>query len=153
MRSFRYERLLHWSECDPAGVIFFPNYACWMVEGVNSMFLAFGVDPNGQSPNGDRRGLPSKGFVTRFHAPAVLHDRLIHEVNVTRIGSKSIEFQHRFLREDQCLADATETRVWVEISRDGMKAKEVPSEIRTELESDAPLHSILSSMNSNPQKG
>jgi hypothetical protein len=41
----------------------------------------------------------------------------------------------------------------VEISRDGMTAKQVPSEIRTELESDAPLHSILSSMNSNPQKG
>jgi 4-hydroxybenzoyl-CoA thioesterase len=138
MRTFSYKRLLQWSECDPAGIIFFPHYARWMVEGVNMLFLALGIDPTGKTEAG-QRGLPSVGFSTRFHAPAVLHDELVHEITVSKIGSKSITFDHRILRGDDCLADATETRIWAETSQEGLRAQPIPDELRAELESEAPL--------------
>lgn len=138
MRTFRYERLLHWSECDPAGIIFFPNYARWMVEGVNLMFLAFGVDPVGATEHG-QRGLPSTGFSARFHAPLNLHDQFTHEVKVAKVGTKSVGFEHRFLRGETCVADASETRIWVETTSEGMSSQPIPPEVRAELESDAPL--------------
>ncbi|CEH50845.1 acyl-CoA thioesterase [Xanthomonas citri pv. durantae] len=139
MRQFRYERLLQWSECDPAGIIFFPHYARWMVEGVNLLFLALGIDPNGTTDTGAQRGLPSTGFTTQFHAPAKLHDQLVHEISVTRIGSKSLAFRHRFLRDGQCLADAEEVRVWAESDANGLRTVPIPDEVKALLESDALL--------------
>lgn len=136
MRHFRYERLLQWSECDPAGIIFFPHYARWMVEGVNLMFLALGIDPNGVTESGAQRGLPSTGFKTQFHAPALLHDQIIHEIAVTRIGRKSLSFTHRFIRDQKVLADAEEVRVWAESDPGGLRTVEIPGDIRALLESD-----------------
>ena len=40
MRHFTYDRRVNWSECDPGGIIFFPHYARWMVDGLNEMFLS-----------------------------------------------------------------------------------------------------------------
>lgn len=139
MRQFRYQRLLQWSECDPAGIIFFPHYARWMVEGVNLLFLALGVDPNGLTENGALRGLPSTGFSMQFHAPAKLHDELTHEITVARLGSKSLTFRHRFLRGTECVAEAEEVRVWAESDAAGMRAIALPDAVRASLESDALL--------------
>ena len=52
MRHYTYDRRLNWSECDPGGIIFFPHYARWMVDGLNEMFLGFGVDPSGRHNDG-----------------------------------------------------------------------------------------------------
>lgn len=146
MREFRYERLLQWSECDPAGIIFFPHYARWMVEGVNLLFLALDVDPNGTTETGARRGLPSTGFSMQFHAPANLHDRLAHEILVTRLGTKSLSFKHRFLRAEHCLAEADEVRVWTESDASGMRALPVPDAVRALLESsDRLTHPLVRS--------
>nr|WP_315400950.1 thioesterase family protein [uncultured Duganella sp.] len=149
MRSFRYERLLQWSECDPAGIIFFPHYARWMVDGVNLMLLALGVDPVGTTDSGAQRGLPSTGFSMRFLAPAQLHERLVHEISVTKIGNKSLSFTHRFLRGDQCLAEADEVRVWVESDAAGMRSVLLPDALKALLEDNAPLtHPLVRSPDS-----
>lgn len=149
MRSFRYERLLQWSECDPAGIIFFPHYARWMVDGVNLMLLALGVDPVGTADSGAQRGLPSTGFNMRFLAPAKLHDQLVHEITVTRVGSKSLSFAHRFLRGDQCLAEADEVRVWAESDAAGMRSVLLPDSLKALLEDNAPLtHPLVRSPDS-----
>nr|WP_269208008.1 thioesterase family protein [Sphingobium sp. JAI105] len=134
--------MLQWSECDPAGIIFFPHYAGWMVEGVNMMFLAFGVDPTATTETG-QRGLPSTGYSMNFHSPAILHDTLIHEIKVSKIGTKSVSFEHRFLRDEVCLADAAETRIWIEKTAAGMRSQPIPDEVRAELESEAPLRHPL----------
>ena len=139
MREFRYERLLQWSECDPAGIIFFPHYARWMVEGVNLMFLAMGIDPNEVTASGRQRGLPSRGFNMQFLAPAKLHDRLVHEIVVSRLGTKSLSFKHRFLRREECLAEAEEVRVWAESNASGLRAIAVPEPVRALLKSTEPL--------------
>lgn len=143
MRTFRYERLLQWSECDPAGIIFFPHYAKWMVEGVNMLFLSLGIDPTGTNAENRRRGLPSTGFSMKFIAPAVLHDRLVHEIAIVKIGTKSLGFQHRILRGTQCLAEAEETRVWTESDAAGIKSVPIPDDVRSLLDGDAPIVSNL----------
>jgi len=140
MRSFCYERLLQWSECDPAGIIFFPHYARWMVEGVNLMLLALGIDPNSKTEDGHEKGLPSTGFTIAFHAPAMLHEYLVHEVVVAKIGTKSIGIKHRFLREGVCVAEAEETRIWTVDDGSGMRGVPISEHVRTLLESNEPLH-------------
>jgi 4-hydroxybenzoyl-CoA thioesterase len=112
MRVYRYERRLHWSECDPGGIVFFPNYARWMVDGLNEMFLSLGIDPNGVIDEATRGGLPVLQLSMRFLSAPALHETLTHEISVQKIGSKSLAFRHRFLRNDELLMEAEETRIW-----------------------------------------
>jgi 4-hydroxybenzoyl-CoA thioesterase len=112
MRSYRYQRRLHWSECDPGGIVFFPHYARWMVEGLNEMLLSLGVDPNAVHDDNTRGGLPVVQLSMRFHDAPALHAHVRHEILVEKVGGKSLSFVHRFLRDDTLLMEARETRVW-----------------------------------------
>ena len=125
MRTYRYDRLLHWSECDPGGIVFFPHYARWMVDGVNQMFLSLGIDPNRLIDDHTRGALPVLQLSMQFHQPPKLHETLTHEIHVEKLGGKSMAFRHRVFRGDVCLMEANETRVW------GMHSLSDPTTLRT----------------------
>ena len=36
---------VHFGDCDPAGIVFFPNFSRWMDEASGAFFLACGVPP------------------------------------------------------------------------------------------------------------
>ena len=112
MLKHSYTRLLHWGECDPGGIIFSPNYARWMIEGVERMLLSVGIEPHRMLEGGLRAGLPLMEQQLRFRRPARLHDTVEHQVEVAALGTKSLTFEHRMLRGDTLLMEATDVRVW-----------------------------------------
>ncbi|MFS8980479.1 thioesterase family protein [Cupriavidus necator] len=133
MRTYRYQRRLHWSECDPGGIVFFPNYARWMVDGLNEMLLSLGIDPNAMVDDKTRGGLPVVQLSMRFFDAPLLHMQLCHEISVEKIGGKSITFVHRFLRGESLLMEAHETRVWATHllgDATSMQANRVPDNVR-----------------------
>jgi 4-hydroxybenzoyl-CoA thioesterase len=137
MRQHTYERRLNWSECDPGGIIFFPHYARWMVDGLNEMFLGMGIDPNGPRGANVRGGLPVLGLSMKFATPPALHEIVTHQITVIKVGGKSIAFRHRFLRGEELLMEAEETRVWAEHPLDnpaGLRGLPVPDDVRALLE-------------------
>lgn len=140
MHQYTYARRLNWSECDPGGIIFFPHYARWIVDGVNEMFLNLGIDPNGPRGENALGGLPVLGLSMRFVSAPALHDTVTHQINVTKVGGKSIAFQHRFLRGGELLMEAEETRVWAEHPLDkprALRTRPVPDHVRALLEQAA----------------
>lgn len=139
MRTYTYDRLLNWSECDPGGIIFFPHYARWMVDGLNEMLLSLGVDPNGARGENARGGLPVLGLSMKFLSAPALHETVTHRISVTKVGGKSIAITHRFLRGEELLMEAEETRVWAEHPLDNPRAlrtQTVPDNVRALLEQD-----------------
>ena len=137
MHQYTYERRLHWSECDPGGIIFFPNYARWMVDGLNDMFLGLGVDPNGPRGAGAIGGLPVLALAMTFNSAPALHEIVTHRIDVTKLGGKSLAFRHRFLRGEELLMEAQETRVWAEHPHGdprGLRAAPIPVDVRALLE-------------------
>lgn len=142
MRTYRYHRRLHWSECDPGGIIFFPHYARWMVDGLNDMLLLLGIDPNAMHDETTRGGLPVLQLSMRFHEPPALHEDVTHEITVEKIGGKSLGFVHRFLRGEVLLMEASETRVWAtHTSGQGasLQSRTVPDHVRTLLTNNDPV--------------
>ena len=137
MRSYAYARRLHWSECDPGGIIFFPNYARWMVDGLNEMLLSLGIDPNEARGGNERGGLPVLGLSMKFHKAPALHEQITHRIAVEKLGGKSIGFQHQFLRGDDLLMEAQETRVWANhLLGDprSLRTLPIPDDVRAVLE-------------------
>ena len=114
MFSYSYQRRLQWSECDPGGIVFFPHYARWMVDGLNEMLLSLGIDPNKSVDENTRGGLPVLTIAMTFASAPALHELITHQISVKKIGGKSLVFVHRFLRDDQLLMEAEETRVWAQ---------------------------------------
>lgn len=140
MYSYRYQRRLQWSECDPGGIVFFPHYARWMVDGLNEMLLSLGIDPNAKIDDNTRGGLPVVQLSMQFFDAPLLHSHLWHEITVEKIGGKSLYFIHRFLRDDAVLMEARETRVWAtHFIGDfaSMQAHPVPEAVRALLSHDA----------------
>lgn len=132
MLKYRYSRVLHWGECDPGGIIFSPNYARWMAEGLAQMFLSVGIDAH--RLDGDLRyGQPLLEQNLRFLQPAQLHDRIEHEIRVAKVGTKSLTFEHRFFRGTTCLMEAREIRVWGAhplTTPERLVAVEIPADVR-----------------------
>jgi 4-hydroxybenzoyl-CoA thioesterase len=124
LSPYSYARRLHWSECDPGGIVFFPNYAKWAVDGLNEMFHAAGYAPNGTTADGKTEGLPCVEFGMRFFDAPKLHVLITHEIAVMRIGTTSFTVRHRFLGEDCIYAELTDTRVWA--SHEGQSLRKCP---------------------------
>ena len=36
---------VHWGDCDPAGIVFFPNFSRWMDQASMAFFVACGLPP------------------------------------------------------------------------------------------------------------
>jgi 4-hydroxybenzoyl-CoA thioesterase len=137
MYKYSYQRRLHWSECDPVGIIFFPHYARWVADGLHEMFLGLGVDPTGIYDGNIRRGLPIVSLSIKFHAAPALHEEVDHRILIQKVGTKSLSFRHEFRRGDSLLAEAEDVRVWtthVVGQPDSLKAVPIPPEIRALLE-------------------
>ena len=136
MRTYKYDRLLQWSECDAGGLIFFPNYARWMVDGLNQMFLSLGIDPNAVIDAETRGGLPVLQVAMQFHQAPKLHETVRHEITVEKIGGKSMAFKHRFFLGDVLCMESTETRIWATHSLTQpptLTTLPVPEEVRAAL--------------------
>lgn len=137
MKTYDYDRLLNWSECDPGGIIFFPHYARWMVDGLNAMLLSLGIDPTEVRGENARGGLPVLGLTMKFLNAPALHETVKHRISITKVGSKSISIKHQFFRGEDLLMEAEETRVWAEHPLDNPRAlrtKPVPDDVRLLLE-------------------
>jgi len=143
MLTYRYTRRVHWGECDPAGIIFSPNYAHWAIEAVTELFLSVGIDPHRMVDDQHRLGLPLLELQLRFLKPARLHEEVEHFVRVARLGTKSMIFEHAISRGDTRLMEATDVRVWgihPVAQPEKLRAVELPAEVRAAL-SGGPLES------------
>ncbi|MDX3894616.1 thioesterase family protein [Pusillimonas sp.] len=141
MRTYQYERRLHWSECDPAGIIFFPNYTRWMTDGLSEFLLSLGIDPNAPRDDGARGGLPIVQLSMQFFEAPPLHVMVRHEIRVEKVGKKSLTLAHRFWQDQSLLAEANETRVWAAHSvgrESSIQARPIPDSVRTLLTEDTP---------------
>jgi 4-hydroxybenzoyl-CoA thioesterase len=96
MRAFERQETVRFAHCDPAGIVFFPQYLvmvntlveAWFDEGLGLPFAQF---------VGERRlGLPTVRLEVDFTAISRLGDRLTQRLQVLRAGRSSLELKCEF---------------------------------------------------------
>ena len=115
MSVFSRRILVHWGDCDPARIVFHPNFIRWMDEGFTDMALARGVDFVAllrEDPH--FRGAPLVDVHCGFRAPARFGEVVRHEVGPPVFsGGRSFRIAHRFLLPDGTLAaEGEQVRIW-----------------------------------------
>ena len=95
VRTFSRERLIRFSHCDPAGIVYFVNFFD-MVGGVVEDWFREAVGLPFQEMHLEQRiGFPIVNTGCEFFRPAHLGDTLVLELAIARLGRSSIEFRVR----------------------------------------------------------
>ena len=77
-----YERVVDWGDCDPAQIVFYPNFYRWFDAATRHLFEAAGLPWQELFPRYDVVGLPLREAKARFVSPARYGDHLRIESTV-----------------------------------------------------------------------
>src|SRR5436189_5138698 len=107
----RFPCQVHWGDCDPAGIIFYPTYFRWMDAATWALMESAGY--GAKRMKAEHMAMPLVSAECQFLAPALHGDRCEVRSRIARFGGKSFVVEHDIVRADgTALARAKETRVW-----------------------------------------
>ena len=121
-------------DCDPAGIVFFPNFSKWMDASSLNFFMQCGVPPWRELVN--TRGIigtPLLEIHTRFLKPATYGQTLQVHTSVIEWSTKVFTHKHVIQRGADILCEGTEKRAFCirhPEDPDRIKAIEVPEDLK-----------------------
>ncbi|MDT7835771.1 acyl-CoA thioesterase [Aquabacterium sp. OR-4] len=119
-------------DCDPAGIVFFPNFSKWMDTASLAFFMACGVPPWRELVK--TRGIigtPLLEIHTRFMKPATYGETIEIHTSVEEWGRKTFRHRHLVRRGDELLCEGTETRAFCVRDADGrIRSIPIPEDIQ-----------------------
>jgi 4-hydroxybenzoyl-CoA thioesterase len=112
---------VEWAHCDPAGIIFNPNYYIWMDSGTHALLQAAGFDLIGNTHSDPK--------------PLYFGDVTLLTTRVQKFGNTSFVVAHEFSKGDdpRPVASGREVRVWGYSDPERpekLVARKVPDEVR-----------------------
>ena len=136
MRSAIYPLTVQFGDCDPAGIVFYPNYYRWFDAATHHLFAEAGFGWDRLRSDFGVVGMPLLETGARYQGPARFGDRLAIESSIAECGRKAIRIRHLVKRGDDVLLEGFEVRVLSVPHPDDVKrerALELSDEIRLAL--------------------
>ena len=132
--SVAYEVEVMFGDCDPAGIVFFPNFSKWMDASSLNFFVKRGV-PTWRDlyKTTGIIGTPLLEINTRFISPATYGERLRVHTSIQAWRRKVFIQKHIVKRGDTLICEGTETRAFCirhPDDPDRIKAVAVPEDIK-----------------------
>ena len=125
-----------WGHCDPAGIVFYPNYFRWFDECTSALFESAGLPlPLLYRAHG-LKGFPLLDARASFAASASFGDDLDADSCVVEWNAKTLKIQHRFMRGATLAVEGRELRICVVPHPDDdarIKSAPIPEEVRRRL--------------------
>lgn len=133
-RTTVYDVQVLFGDCDPAGIVFFPNFSKWMDASSLHFFLQCGVPPWRELVKTTGIiGTPLLEIHTRFVRTATYGETLSVHTSVQEWRAKVFVQRHVIQRGDTLICEGTETRAFcrrVPGDPDRIEALPVPEDIR-----------------------
>jgi 4-hydroxybenzoyl-CoA thioesterase len=128
---FERELLIRFAHCDPAGIVFFPQYFV-MFNNLVEDWVSDGLGiPYAQLLGERRTGLPTVSLQTDFRAISRMGERVMLGLAVKRVGSRSFTLQLQCRLDNELRVQAEQ--VLVSTSLDTHRAIELPADLRAGL--------------------
>jgi 4-hydroxybenzoyl-CoA thioesterase len=131
-RSFSTQRLIRFSHCDPAGIVFFVNFFD-MIAGIVEDWFREAIHLPFQEMHLERRvGFPIVNTGCEFFRPCHLGDTLVLELVVARLGRSSIEFDIRgHVQGDEKFRARHKVAM---VSLDTFRSMPIPADMRSKMQ-------------------
>ena len=125
---------VEFGDCDPARIVWFPNFFRWIDAASRHFFVQCGVPPwHALEQSHGIIGTPLVDTQARFVNTASYGDVLHIHSRVTEWRARSFVQLHRVLRADTLIMECTEVRIFAVRRADsetGIRAVAAPAEIR-----------------------
>ena len=106
---------VQFGDCDPAGIVFYPNFLRWMDESSLAYFMACGVPPWRElTKTRGIVGTPLLEIHTRFLRSATYGETIEIHTSVEDWQAKVFRQRHVVRRGETMLCEGTETRIFVQ---------------------------------------
>ena len=125
---------VHFGDCDPAGIVFFPNFSRWMDQSSLAFFMACGVPPWRELVK--TRGIvgtPLLEIHTKFLKAVTYGQTIEVHTSVEHWDAKTFRHRHRVFRGDELMCEGTEVRAFITrdpTNPDRLKAIPIPEDIK-----------------------
>src|SRR5512138_260605 len=127
MKSTVYRLRVEFGDCDPAGIVWFPNFFRWVDAASRHFFVECGVPPwHELQQRTGVLGTPLVDTQARFLKSASYGDVLDIESAIVEWRNKSFVQRHRVMRGSELVMECTEVRVFAQ-RREGGGIRAVPA--------------------------
>ena len=135
MVSHTIERWVNWSQCDAAGIVYYPNVFVWFDEAAEEFFRALGLDWHDIFSQEGVAGMPIVEAHCRFLSPMSHGERVKVSVSATEVGRKSFKLLYGVTMGETLCASGYEVRVFAERDpgKGTIRAALIPKKIKRKL--------------------
>ena len=123
---------IEWGQCDPAGIVFYPQYLIMFDASTGLLFARTGYTPAEIRERYGIVGMPLVEQGAKFITPCRFDDEIVIESEVSDWGRSSFTVRHRVLKGADQAVEGFEKRVWATADPDRpgrIKAEPIPREI------------------------
>ena len=123
-------RRVEWGDCDPAGIVFNPQFFRWFDHGATMLYEAAGWPKQELLTRYGGAGCPLVETRATFRAPCRFGDsvEIVSEINA--VGGRSFSIAHTLSRAGEICVEGFETRVWtVKDAERGLRSAPIPEEL------------------------
>lgn len=127
---------VEWQHCDPADIVFYPQYFAWFDDCTTHLFESAGYHPRNFFADIGVKGFPLLEASAKFYVASSFGDEIEAESGVIEWGAKTFKLSHRFTRGDTLLLEGLETRIFVIPHPDDparLKSVPVPDDVKRRL--------------------
>jgi 4-hydroxybenzoyl-CoA thioesterase len=125
---------VQFGDCDPAGIVFFPNFSRWMDAASLAFFMQCGVPPWRELVK--TRGIvgtPLLEINTKFIKSVTYGERIIIHTHIEEWREKVFIQMHKVMRGEDVICEGREVRAFVKRDADNpdrLRAIPVPEDIK-----------------------
>ena len=111
MRTSVHEVDVQFGDCDPAGIVFFPNFSRWMDAASHRFFRSCGLPPwHAMTEIPHCVGAPMLELHTRFVKSVTYGETIAVHTHIGEWRGKVFVQHHRVMRGDDLICEGRETR-------------------------------------------
>ncbi len=134
-----YQIRIEWGDCDPARIVFYPNYFRWFDDATSRLFEAAGLPWAELFRAQAITGLPLVSVSADFRAPSRYGDEITIESRIGEWRSRTFVVSHIVRNGGEVAVEAAETRAWVAPDPDNpaaIRAVAIPEDIKRRFSND-----------------
>lgn len=128
---------IQFGDCDPAGIVYYPNYFRFFDNATAALLsAAFGMNKRAWLDHYGILGIPMVDTGARFVRPSSFGDTVEITSAITALGRTSFSVQHVLRKDGEIAIEAHEKRVWVvrdPADTQAIRSEPLPEDVRAAL--------------------
>ena len=124
---------IEWGHCDPAKIVFYPNYFTWFDQATRHLFEAAGVGYDVMLNEYRIVGLPLVDAQAKFMSPSQFGDTIEITSHVSEWRRRTLVVTHEVTNAGTAAVHGEEIRIWAAADRDrtgGLISGDIPQDFR-----------------------